>query len=96
MGALISTCLSNSRGNSDARISDSSIWYPQIGQHISIQTFRELNRARTSSPIWTRTETPSNGESFRSMDDLQEEDNNQPTTLTPRRLTQEVSQRLLM
>nr|UOL65523.1 AC4 [Lisianthus enation leaf curl virus] len=96
MGALISTCLSNSRGNSDARINDSSIWYPQQGQHISIQTFRELNRARTSSPIWTRTETPSNGESFRSTVDLQEEDNNQPTTLTPRRLTQEVSQKLLM
>nr|AFA43809.1 AC4 protein [Papaya leaf curl virus] len=96
MGALISTCLSNSRGNSDARINDSSIWYPQQGQHISIRTFRELNRAPTSSPIWTKTETPSNGESFRSTVDLQEEDNNQPTTLTPRRLTQEVSQRLLM
>nr|ACP40524.1 AC4 [Papaya leaf curl Guandong virus] len=96
MGALISTCLSNSRGNSDARINDSSIWYPQQGQHISIRTFRELNRAPTSSPIWRRTETPSTGESFRSMEDLQEGDNNQPTTLTPRRLTQEVSQRLLM
>ncbi|ABC54996.1 C4 protein [Tomato leaf curl Philippines virus - [LB]] len=96
MGALISTCLSNSRENTSARSSDSSTWYPQPGQHISIRTFRELNPAPTSSPISTRTETPSNGESFRSTEDLQEGDNNQPMTLTPKRLTQEVSQRLLM
>nr|QIH45514.1 C4 protein [Tomato yellow leaf curl Shuangbai virus] len=96
MGALISTCLSNSKGNTDARITDSSTWYPQPGQHISIQTYRELNPAQTSSPIWIKTETPSNGESFRSMVDLQEGDNSQQTTLTPKRLTQAVSQRLLM
>nr|ARU09323.1 C4 protein [Tomato leaf curl Philippines virus] len=96
MGALISTCLSSSKANSGARITDSSTLYPQPGQHISIRTFRELNPAPTSSPIWRRTETPSNGESFRSMEDLQEGDNNQPMTLMPRRLTLEVSQRLLM
>ncbi|AGM20528.1 AC4 protein [Tomato yellow leaf curl Yunnan virus] len=95
MGLLISTCLSNSKENTSAKITDSSIWYPQPGQHISIRTYRELNPAPTSSPIWRRTETPSNGESFRSMQDLQEGDNNQPMTLTPRRLTAEVSQRLL-
>ncbi|AAT67157.1 AC4 protein [Papaya leaf curl China virus-Guangzhou isolate] len=95
MGALISMCLSNSRGNSDARINDSSIWYPQQGQHIFIRTFRELNQARTSSPIWRRTETPSTGESFRSMEDLQEGVNRQPMMLTPQHLTQAVSQRLL-
>ncbi|AND95554.1 AC4 protein [Pepper leaf curl Yunnan virus] len=96
MGLLISTCLSSSKENTSARITDSSTWYPQPGQHISIQTFRELNPAPTSSPIWRRTETPSIGESFRSMQDLREGDSNQPMTLTPRRLTAAVSQRLLM
>ncbi|AGV74355.1 transcriptional regulator protein [Tomato leaf curl Hainan virus] len=96
MGALISTCLYSSRGNTSARITDSSTWSPQTGQHISIRTFRELNPAPTSNPISTRTETPSTGESFRSTDDLQEGVNNQPMTLTPQHLTQAVSQRLLM
>ncbi|BAB83044.1 C4 protein [Soybean crinkle leaf virus] len=96
MGALISTCLFSSKGNTSARITDSSTWYPQPGQHISIRTFRELNPAPTSSPISTRTETPSSGESFRSTDDLQEGVSNRPTTLTPRHLTAAVSQRLLM
>ncbi|ABB52052.1 C4 [Pedilanthus leaf curl virus] len=95
MGNLIFTCSSSSRENTSAKISDSSTWYPQPGQHISIRTFRELNQAQTSSPIWRRTETPSTGESFRSMEDLQEGDNSQPTTLTPQRLTQAVSQKLL-
>nr|UXP86045.1 C4 [Soybean stay-green associated virus] len=96
MGALISMCLCNSKGNSSARITDSSTYYPQPGQHISIQIYRELNPAPTSSPISTRTETLLNGDSFRSTHDLQEEDNNQQTMLTPRRLTAAVSQRLLM
>nr|AFS63539.1 AC4 [Bhendi yellow vein mosaic virus] len=95
MGNLIFTCSSSSKENTSARIRDYSTWSPQTGQHISIQTFRELNQAPMSSPTSTRTETPSNGESFRSMDDLQEGDSRQPTTLTPRHLTQAVSQRLL-
>nr|AGO59954.1 ac4 [Ageratum enation virus]AGO81710.1 AC4 [Ageratum enation virus] len=77
MGALISMCSSSSKGNISARINDSSTWYPQTGQHISIRTFRELNPAPTSSPTSTRTETPSNGESSRSMEDLHEEVNRQ-------------------
>ncbi|ABG26040.1 AC4 protein [Sida yellow vein Vietnam virus] len=96
MGALISTCLSSSRENTSARITDSSTWYPQPGQHISIRTYRELNPAPTSSPTSIRTETPSSGASFRSTDDLQEGANNQPMTLTPQHLTQAVSQRLLI
>ncbi|ACA61111.1 C4 protein [Ageratum yellow vein virus] len=96
MGALISTCSSSSRENTSARISDSSTWYPQPDQHISIRTFRELNPAPTSSPISTRTETLSNGENSRSMHDLHEGDNRQPMMLTPRHLTAAVSQRLLM
>nr|ARU09329.1 C4 protein [Tomato leaf curl Philippines virus]ARU09331.1 C4 protein [Tomato leaf curl Philippines virus] len=96
MGALISMCSSSSKGNTDARIRDSSIWYPQPGQHITIRTYRELNQAPTSSHILTRTETPSNGVSFRSTEDLLEGVNNQPMMLTPKQLTQEVSRRLLM
>nr|AGL74870.1 C4 protein [Ageratum yellow vein China virus] len=96
MGALISTCSSSSRAGSSAKITDSSIWYPLPGQHISIRTFRELNPAPTSSPISTRTETLSNGANSRSTDDLHEGDNRQPMMLTPRHLTAAVSQRLLM
>nr|QIH13729.1 C4 protein [Ageratum enation virus] len=95
MGNLIFTCSSSSKENTNAKITDSSTWYPQPDQHISIRTFRELNQARTSSPIWRRTETPSNGESFRSTEDLPEGVNRQQMTLTPQRLTQEVNQRLL-
>nr|QGL40138.1 C4 [Pedilanthus leaf curl virus] len=95
MGNLIFTCSSSSKENTSAKITDSSTWSPQPGQHISIRTFRELNQAPTSSPIWRRTETPSTGESFRSMEDLQEGDNRQPMMLTPQHLTQAVSQRLL-
>ncbi|ABG26058.1 AC4 protein [Ludwigia yellow vein Vietnam virus] len=96
MGALISMCSCSSKGSTTARIHDSSTWYPQVGAHISIRTYRGLNRVQMSSPTWRRTETPSIGESFRSTDDLQEGDNRQPMTLTPRRLTAAVSQRLLM
>nr|AJE24742.1 AC4 protein [Ageratum enation virus] len=95
MGNLIFTCSSSLKENTNAKITDSSTWYPQPDQHISIRTFRELNQAQTSSPIWRRTETPSNGESFRSTEDLPEGGNRQQTTLTPQRLTQAVSQRLL-
>ncbi|CBA18492.1 AC4 protein [Begomovirus agerati] len=77
MGNLIFTCLSSSKENTNAKITDSSTWYPQPDQHISIRTFRELNPAPTSSPTSTRTETPSNGESSRSMEDLHEEVNRQ-------------------
>ncbi|CAA43465.1 C4 protein [Tomato yellow leaf curl Sardinia virus] len=96
MGNLISIFSSNSKENTIVPINDSSTWYPQPGQHISIRTFRELNRAPTSSPISTRTEMFLNGVLSRSTDDLLGEDNRQPTTLTQRQLTQEVSRRLLM
>ncbi|AHX57827.1 AC4 protein [Jacquemontia yellow mosaic virus] len=85
MGNLISTCLSNSRVNTTARITDSSTLYPQTGQHISIQTYRELNPAPMSSPTWTRTETLLNGENSRLTGDLLEEVNRRLTTHMPRR-----------
>nr|APB03062.1 AC4 protein [Common bean severe mosaic virus] len=76
MGNLIFTCSSNSRENTNARITDSSIWFPQQDQDISIQTFRELNRAPTSSPTSTKTEIQLNGGNFKSTADLLEEVNN--------------------
>nr|CCH15226.1 C4 protein [Cotton leaf curl Gezira virus] len=95
MGNLIYTCSSSSKANSTAKIRDSSTWYPQIDQHISIQTFRELNQAPTSSPTSKRMETHWNGENSRSTEDLHVGVSSQPMTLTPQRLTQEVRQRLL-
>nr|CCH63318.1 Ac4 [Tomato yellow distortion leaf virus]CCH63353.1 AC4 [Tomato yellow distortion leaf virus] len=73
MGSLISMCSYSSKGNMSARITDSSTWAPQQGQHISIRTFRELNPAPTSSPTSTRTEIHWNGENSRSTADLLEE-----------------------
>nr|WFQ89768.1 MAG: AC4 protein [Tomato chino La Paz virus] len=84
MGNIISTCLSNSKANSKHKIADSSTWYPQPGQHISIRTFRELNQAPTSSPMSTRMEIQSNGENSRSTEDLLEEVSKQLTTLPQR------------
>ncbi|AAK64536.1 C4 [Cotton leaf curl Gezira virus-[Sida]] len=95
MANLIYMRFSSSKGSSSAKIRDSSTWSPQIDQHISIQTFRELNPAPTSSPTSTRMETHWNGENSRLTEDLQEEDSRPPMTLTPQRLTQEVRQRLL-
>ncbi|AMP46459.1 AC4 [Deinbollia mosaic virus] len=63
----------NSRANTTAQIRDSSTWNPQPGQHITIQTFRELNQAQMSSPISTRTATQPAGENIRSTADLLEE-----------------------
>nr|QJA07403.1 C4 protein [Tomato leaf curl Uganda virus] len=84
MGSLISTCLFNSKGNSTAKITDSSTWYPQPGQHISIRTFRELNPAPTSSPTSTRTETHLNGENSRLTAEVLEEVARMLTTHAPR------------
>nr|ABU62841.1 AC4 protein [Macroptilium yellow mosaic virus]ABV53449.1 AC4 protein [Macroptilium yellow mosaic virus] len=84
MGSLISMCLSSSKGNSSARITDYSTWSPHPGQHISIQTFKELNRVPTSSPISTRMESQSNGENSRSTVEVLEEAARVLTTHTPR------------
>nr|QCI56079.1 AC4 [Rhynchosia golden mosaic virus] len=84
MGNLIYTCSYSSKENSSARITDSSTWYPQPGQHISIRTYRELNPAPTSSPTSTRMETQLNGESSKSTADLLEEVSNLLMTHTQR------------
>ncbi|AAA92812.1 AC4 protein [Tomato leaf curl New Delhi virus] len=57
MGLRISMFSSNSKGNSSAKITDSSTWFPQVGQHISIRTFRELNQRRTSKTTSPKMET---------------------------------------
>nr|QLB45387.1 AC4 [Tomato golden mottle virus] len=88
MGNLISMPLSNLKEKSRSRMNDSSIWYPQPGQHISIRTFRELNLVPMSNHISTKMEIPSNGENFKSMADLLEEVSRLQTTHMPRRLTQ--------
>nr|WCC58534.1 AC4 [Squash leaf curl Philippines virus] len=84
MGLRISTFLSSSRGSSSAQITDSSTWCPQVGQHISIRTFRELNPAPTSSPISTRMEILLNGENSRSTAEVLEAVNSLLTTLPPK------------
>nr|WCC58546.1 AC4 [Squash leaf curl Philippines virus] len=84
MGLRISTFLSSSRGSSSAQITDSSTWCPQVGQHISIRTFRELNPAPTSSPISTRMEILLNGENSRSTEEVLEAVNSLLTTLPPK------------
>nr|AGL34947.1 C4 [Tomato leaf deformation virus] len=81
MGNIISTCLSSSKENTTARINDSSTWYPQPGQHISIRTYRELNPAPTSSPILTKTVTHSYGENSKSTAEVLEEAAKLLTTL---------------
>nr|ALK03522.1 AC4 [Macroptilium mosaic Puerto Rico virus] len=80
MGSRISTCLFSSKENSSAQIKDYSTWYPQHGQHISIQTYRELNQVQMLKHTSTKMESPLNGVNSRSTVDLQEEDNNLPTT----------------
>nr|BAA34013.1 C4 [Tobacco leaf curl virus] len=73
MEALISMCFCSSKANTNGQITDSSTWYPQPDQHISIRTFRELNPAPTSSPTSIRTETHSNGGHSRSTEEVLEE-----------------------
>nr|ABA26620.1 AC4 [Cabbage leaf curl Jamaica virus] len=84
MGSLISTFSYSSKGNTTARITDSSTWSPHPGQHISIRTYRELNPAPTSSPTSTRTEIQLNGECSRSTEEVLEAVSKQLTTQPPR------------
>nr|AYN44829.1 AC4 protein [Pepper leafroll virus] len=93
MGNHIYTCLSNSKVNTNAKIKDSSTWSPQLGQHISIQTFRELRARQMSRPTWRKTETSLILEFSRSMEDQLEEVANLPMIHTPRFSTHSVHQR---
>nr|CCK73223.1 AC4 protein [African cassava mosaic virus] len=96
MGNLTCMPSSNSREKSRLRTIVSSIVYTQAVAPLSTPTFKVPNQAQMSSPIWIRTETPSNGATFRSMDGLLEAVNNQRMMLTPKRLTAAVSQKLFM
>nr|AJG06152.1 C4 [Tomato yellow leaf curl virus]AJG06158.1 C4 [Tomato yellow leaf curl virus] len=93
MGSLISMCLSSSRENTSARTNGSSIWYPQPGQHISIQTFRQLRAQQMSRPTWRKTETTLILEFSKSMADQLEEVSNLPTTHMPKHSIQAVNPR---
>ncbi|BAF49381.1 C4 [Honeysuckle yellow vein virus-[Japan:Masuda:2003]] len=93
MGALISTSSSNSKENTNAQINDSSISYPHLGQHISIQTFRELRAHQMSRPTWRKTETSLILEFSKSMEDQLEEVASLPTTHMPRQSIQDLSHR---
>nr|UFP62901.1 AC4 [African cassava mosaic virus] len=96
MGNLTCMRSSNLRVKSRSPTIVSSIVYTQAVAPVSTLTFKVLNLAQMSSPIWIRTATPSNGDNFRSMEDLLEVVNNQRMMLTPKRLTAAVSQKLLM
>nr|BAA34019.1 C4 [Tobacco leaf curl virus] len=93
MGALISTCSSSSRENTNAQINDSSTSSPQLGQHISIRTFRRLRVRQMLRPTWRKTETSLILECSRSMEDQLEEVASLPTTHMPRQSTQDPSHR---
>ncbi|ABL96307.1 AC4 protein [Crassocephalum yellow vein virus] len=84
MGLLTCISSSSSKGNSSVKIKDSSISYPQTGQHISIRTFRELKAQQMLNHTWKKTETCLIMEFSRSMDDRLEEVANLPTTHMPR------------
>nr|UFP62840.1 AC4 [African cassava mosaic virus] len=96
MENLICMLSFNLRAKSRLRTIVSSIVYTQAVAQVSTPTFKVPNPAPMSSPIWIRTATRSNGDNFRSMDDLLEEVNNQQMMLTLKRLTAAVSQKLLM
>nr|ADM47761.1 C4 [Tobacco leaf curl virus] len=93
MGALISTSSSNSKENTNAQINFSLFSYPHVGQHISIQTFREIRARQMSRPTWKKTETSLILEFSKSMEDQLEEVASLPTTHTPRQSTQGPSHR---
>nr|UBR90600.1 AC4 protein [Cnidoscolus mosaic leaf deformation virus]UBR90606.1 AC4 protein [Cnidoscolus mosaic leaf deformation virus] len=84
MGNLTSMCSSNSKANSIVEITGSSISSPQLGQHISIRTFRELRAPQMLKPMWRKTETSLIMEFSNSTADLLEEVSNLPTTRMPR------------
>ncbi|AJW80832.1 AC4 [Tomato severe leaf curl Kalakada virus] len=88
MGLCISMPSSNSKENPSAETTDISMWFPQLHQHISTQTFRELSPAQMSRSTSRRTVITSTGVSFRSMDDLLEEVNRQLMMLQQRRSMQ--------
>ncbi|ACA62837.1 AC4 [Kenaf leaf curl virus-[India:Bahraich:2007]] len=88
MGLLTCMFSFSSKGSSSAETIDSSTSHLQAGQHISIQTFRELKAQAMSKPTWRKTETSLIMEFSRSMEDQLEEVANLPTTHMPRQSTQ--------
>nr|AWD84444.1 C4 protein [Chilli leaf curl virus] len=88
MGLLTCMGSSSSKESSRAKTINSSTSHPQLGQHISIRTFRELKAQAMSNPTWKKTETSLTLEFSKSMDDQLEEVANLPTTHMPRQSIQ--------
>nr|QIH56008.1 C4 protein [Malvastrum yellow vein Yunnan virus]QIH56014.1 C4 protein [Malvastrum yellow vein Yunnan virus] len=88
MGILTCMFSSSSKGSYSVETIDSSTSHPQAGQHISIQTFRELKAQAMSKPTWRKTETSLIMEFSKSMEDQLEEVARLPTTHMPRQSTQ--------
>nr|AEX37902.1 C4 protein [Ageratum yellow vein virus] len=88
MGLLTCMFSSNSKGNSNAKTTDSSTSHPQPDQHISIRTFRQLKAHQMLNPTWTKTETCLILDLSKSMEDRLEEVAKLPTTHMPRQSTQ--------
>nr|AAL82864.1 putative AC4 protein [Tomato crinkle virus] len=93
MGNLICTSSSNSKGNSNVQTRDCSTLHLQPGQHISIQTYRQLRAAQMLKHTWKKTEISLIMECSKSMADQLEEVSSLPTTRTPRSSTQDQSWR---
>ncbi|AEI91433.1 AC4 protein [West African Asystasia virus 1] len=72
MGSLISMCSYSSKGNTSAQIRDSSTWNPQPGQHLTIQTFRELRARQMSNHTSRREAISSTMGNSRSIHEVQE------------------------
>ncbi|AFU61957.1 AC4 protein [Bhendi yellow vein India virus] len=88
MGILTCMFSSSSKESSSAGTIDSSTSPPQLGQHISIRTFRELKARQMSRPMWKKTETSLIVEFSKSMEDQLEEVSSLPTTHMPRQSIQ--------
>ncbi|ADO40591.1 AC4 protein [Bhendi yellow vein India virus [India:Guntur OY60:2005]] len=80
MGILTCMFSSSSKESSSAGTIDSSTSPPQLGQHISIRTFRELRAQAMSKPTWRKTEISLILEFSKPMEDQLEEVANLPTT----------------
>nr|ALB26342.1 AC4 protein [Okra enation leaf curl virus] len=88
MGNLTCMFSSSLKESSSAGTIDSSTSLPQPGQHISIQTFRDLRAQAMSKPTWRNTETSLITEFSKSMEDQLEDVAKLPTTHMPRQSTQ--------
>nr|QHU79381.1 AC4 [Opuntia virus 1]QHU79567.1 AC4 [Opuntia virus 1]QHU79573.1 AC4 [Opuntia virus 1]QHU79579.1 AC4 [Opuntia virus 1]QHU79585.1 AC4 [Opuntia virus 1] len=84
MGALISTCLSNLKKNSNAKIKDSSISAIQAHQFNFTPTSNQQNPPRMSNFTWRKSDASWILENSKLIQDPQEEVNNHPMSHMPK------------